>query len=74
MRDHAGFSAQRIDATFFFEQFFDGSCRTERTDVKAEIEARAAEDLEEHGMLETTVDPVKLANDLDIKVYNASSP
>lgn len=39
--------------------------------TKAEIERRAREILRDHGMLEMPVDPVKLANDLGVKVYNA---
>src|SRR5689334_577433 len=38
---------------------------------KEELEARAREILRDHGMLEMPVDPVKLANELGVKVYNA---
>jgi len=38
---------------------------------RSEIEERAREILRDHGMLEMPVDPVKLANDLGVKVFNA---
>jgi Zn-dependent peptidase ImmA (M78 family) len=38
---------------------------------KADIEARATEILRDHGMLDMVVDPVRLANDAGIRVFNA---
>jgi Zn-dependent peptidase ImmA (M78 family) len=38
---------------------------------RSEIEQRARDILRDHGMLDMPVDPVKLANDLGVKVFNA---
>jgi Zn-dependent peptidase ImmA (M78 family) len=38
---------------------------------KREIEAKAAQVLRDHGMLDMVVDPVRLANDAGLRVYNA---
>src|SRR5690606_21904859 len=39
--------------------------------TRREIEARAREILRDHGMLDMAVDPVRLANSLGVRVYNA---